>query len=231
MVESTNSVFTDESLQFLADLDQNNNREWFQANKSRYESLILQPALDLISQLEKPIQRISPMLDVQAKRSGGSLMRIYRDTRFSPNKTPYKTNVGIHFRHTVGRDVHAPGLYIHIQPKQSFIGAGIWMPDGPTLAKLRTSIDQQPKRWSRILNAKSFAESMTLDTDSIKTVPRGYDKNHPLIDILRRKSHVGAYALSDAEVVSGKLPSIAVDKFKSAKAFMALLCESIGLPF
>ena len=106
---------------FFTELEVNNNRDWFADNKERYLQNVAQPALDFITAMEKPLKKISPHFTAVAKRSGGSLMRIYRDTRFSKNKTPYKNNLGIHFRHESGKDVHAPGFYFHYSLDESFI--------------------------------------------------------------------------------------------------------------
>lgn len=127
--------FPVDTLKFLSDLQANNNREWFQANRARYENSFLQPALEFIEAVKKPLGKVAPMLLAEPKKMGGSLMRIYKDTRFSADKTPYKTNIGIHFRHQMGKDVHAPGMYFHIDPTECFIGAGIWMPPQRCFAK------------------------------------------------------------------------------------------------
>ncbi|MGI9427261.1 MAG: DUF2461 domain-containing protein, partial [Bythopirellula sp.] len=119
-------------LHFLNDLTKHNKRDWFQANKSRYEQELLAPALAFIEAMKEPLGKISPYFQAIPKKQGGSLMRIYRDVRFSKDKRPYKTNVGIHFRHEAGCDVHAPGFYFHIEPDEVFIGAGIWHPDSKT---------------------------------------------------------------------------------------------------
>ncbi len=132
--------FPGDTLEFLRDLQDNNRRDWFQANKSRYEQSLLDPAMQLITALTKPLQKIAPMLDVSAKRVGGSLMRIYRDTRFSKDKAPYKTNIGIQFRHSAGKDVHAPGVYVHIAPEECFAAAGMWRPDSTSLRQVRQAI-------------------------------------------------------------------------------------------
>ena len=120
--------FTPETIAFLNELSKNNNREWFKANKSRYEELVLDVALRFIQSMQDPLAEIAPNFIAQPTRVGGSLMRVYRDTRFSKNKTPYKTNVGIQFRHERAKDVHSPGYYVHIATDEVFIGVGMWRP-------------------------------------------------------------------------------------------------------
>ena len=121
--------FEPATLRFLEELEDNNNRPWFNENKSRYEVDVLDVALRFIQSMQDPLHEIAPHFVAQPTRMGGSLMRVYRDTRFSKNKTPYKTNIGIQFRHERARDVHSPGYYLHIEPNDVFLGAGMWRPD------------------------------------------------------------------------------------------------------
>lgn len=133
--------FPRDSIKFFKELSKNNNRDWFAENKPRYEESVLNPALRLVIDIEGPLKKVSPHFLAVSKKSGGSLMRIYRDTRFSKDKTPYKTNLGVHFRHETGKDVHAPGFYFHVDPKEVFVGAGIWRPDSKALNQIRVLID------------------------------------------------------------------------------------------
>lgn len=127
--------FPPQTLRFLKELERNNNREWFQANKPRYEDAVLEPALDSITSMGPKIQAISDHFVATPKRVGGSLMRVYRDTRFGNDKTPYKINIGIQFRHELGKDVHAPGYYLHIDNTGCFLAVGIWRPEPQTPAE------------------------------------------------------------------------------------------------
>ena len=117
--------FRDETIKFLNELAANNNREWFAVNKHRYESLVVDRTFAFIIAMGDELRKISSHFEAIPKKQGGSLMRVYRDTRFSKDKTPYKTNIGIQFRHEAGRDVHAPGYYMHIEPGDVFVGAGL----------------------------------------------------------------------------------------------------------
>ncbi len=169
-------AFRKTRLRFLADLSENNTREWFAENKARYESSFLQPALALIEQLEKPLAKVAPLLRVEAKKMGGSLMRIYKDTRFSKDKTPYKTNIGIQFRHAAGKDVHAPGIYFHVAIDECFVGAGIWKPEAEALSRIRQHIVANPATYRKAITNKRFAELYTMFDDRLKSAPRGYAK-------------------------------------------------------
>ena len=130
--------FNEQTIAFLNELKANNNRDWFKENKSRYEELVLDVALRFIQSMQDPLHKIAPHFVAMPTRVGGSLMRVYRDTRFSKNKTPYKTNIGMQFRHEQAKDVHSPGYYVHIEPDNVFLGAGMWL--HPTTPRRRQSI-------------------------------------------------------------------------------------------
>lgn len=218
-------------LHFLNDLSNNNNRDWFQKNKPRYEKEVLEPSLDFIRAIEKPLHRISPHFLAVPKRVGGSLMRIYRDTRFAADKTPYKTNVGIHFRHEVGKDVHAPGFYFHIEPESVFLGAGIWHPDSATLKEIRAAMDAEPPAWQRVKKTKAFRESFQLAGDSLKRPPKGFDADHPLIEDLKRKDFIAVKELDSSEIFEKSIVKLVTDAFRSVKPLVKFLCHAIDVPF
>ena len=141
----TTQPITTALFDFLRDLRENNDREWFQANKGRYLAEVRDPMLDFIGAFAAPLAEISPHFVADPRPNGGSLFRIYRDTRFSRDKTPYKTNAGAHFRHAAGKDAHAPGFYLHLEPGMCFAGCGVWRPDGPTVTKIREAIDVEQR--------------------------------------------------------------------------------------
>ncbi len=146
--------YSQQMFDFLQQLSENNNRAWFNERKSQYEEFVRLPSLDFISTMEPEIKRLSSNFTAVAKKTGGSLMRVYRDARFSNDKTPYKTNIGIQFRHLAGKDVHAPGFYLHISPNDCFVGAGIWRPDGKSLNQIREMISDSPNAWKSITTIK-----------------------------------------------------------------------------
>ena len=222
--------FTPDTLKFFQRLSKNNNRDWFAKNKPWYEEVVLNPALELVKDIEKPLKKVSPHFTAVAKKSGGSLMRIYRDTRFGKDKTPYKTNLGIHFRHEVGKDVHAPGFYFHIDKDEIFVGAGMWRPDSPTIKKIRALINDDPKRWKRVTRAKAFREMFELHGETLKRPPRGFDEDHPLIVDLKRKDHIGLTLLDKTDLYSPKLIGKLIATFKKGMPYVRFLCDSIPLP-
>ena len=133
---------------------------------------------------------------------GGSLFRIHRDMRFNPGGHPHKTTTGMHFRHRRARHVHAPGYYLHLEPRGSFLGAGMWRPSTAAAYQVRAGIDAEPDRWTAAVNGDRFARDFGLERDSLVRSPRGYPDDHPLIDDLRRKDFV---ASAPVEPVAGHL--------------------------
>ena len=171
------------------------------------------------------------MLHVIPKGHNGSLMRIYRDTRFSKNKQPYKTNVGISFRHQAGKDVHAPGVYLHFDPKECFVGAGCWRPESSVLAAIRAAIDSDPKAWKKARDNKAFREQFDFVGESLKKAPRDYPKEHPMIDDLKRKDFIAIAPLSEKQVTGEDIVPTILDHIKRAKPLMKFLCDAIDVPY
>ena len=204
----TTQPITTALFDFLRDLRENNDREWFAANKGRYLAEVRDPMLDFIGAFAAPLAEISPHFVADPRPNGGSLFRIYRDTRFSRDKTPYKTNAGAHFRHAAGKDAHAPGFYLHLEPGMCFAGCGVWRPDGPTVTKIREAIDGERDAWTRVTTARDFTETFELEGDSLKRPPRGYEADHPLVEDLKRKDFVAAMSFSEAEVVEVDFPGL-----------------------
>ena len=223
--------FKPETLKFLDQLAANNNRDWFNKNKARYESDVLDVALLFIQSMQKPLQDIAPHFTAIPKRMGGSLMRVYRDTRFGNNKSPYKTNIGIQFRHEQAKDVHAPGFYVHIDPEQVFLGAGMWRPDATALAGIRDRITDKPDEWRRVSSDKKFARRFHLGGASLTRPPRGFDKNHPLIDDIKRKDFIAVNNLAQEDVLHPKFQHKVETAFKAASDYMQFLCKAVGVPY
>lgn len=223
--------FPPATLKFLQDLESNNNREWFQDNKPRYEQVVLEPALDFIATMGPKLQAISEHFVAMPKRVGGSLMRVYRDTRFSKDKTPYKTNIGIQFRHELGKDVHAPGYYMHIDNTGCFLAAGMWHPGASALAEVRERIATRPANWKRARDARAFKATFSLDGEVLKRPPRGYSPDAPHIEDLKRKDFIAVTDFPAMEIHDAAFVSRVGGVFKKATPFMAFLCEAVGVDF
>ena len=142
----TQAHFTPELFEFLLELRTNNNREWFQANKGRYDRHVKEPLLQFIQDFEPSLHSVSTRFIADARANGGSMFRIYRDVRFSKDKSPYKTQAAVQFRHEAGKSAHAPGFYLHLDPNEIFVGVGIWRPDSSSLAKIRNAIVVEPRQ-------------------------------------------------------------------------------------
>ena len=226
-----NPYFTTQGMSFLAELEQNNTRDWFHENKSRYEDLIRTPALNFIDDMENDLTHLSPYFLAISKKVGGSLMRVHRDVRFSKDKSPYKTNIGIQFRHEMGKDVHAPGFYVHVEPGECFVGVGIWRPDASALGKIRDAIVERDTFWLSAINDKNFKKNFDLSGESLKTQPRGYDKEHPLIEDLRRKDFIAISHVDDKKVLSKNFKQHVVKRFAEAEPYMQFLCKALTLKY
>src|SRR3954454_8664965 len=153
---------------FLRELQQNNDRDWFKANRARYEDAVQEPAIAFIAAFRERLEAISPHFVADARPVGGSLFRIHRDTRFAKDKTPYKTHTGIQFRHAVGKDVHAPGYYLHLAPGQVFAAAGMWHPDGAALGRIRDAMVDDEPGWRE---ASQLPGELRLRGDALKRAP------------------------------------------------------------
>ncbi len=216
---------------FLKELERNNNREWFKANKGRYEDLIKEPALEFIAGFAPHLRRISPHFQAIPKASGGSLFRIHKDVRFSKDKSPYKTSVGIQFRHQQGRDAHAPGFYLHIERGGVFVGSGMWRPDGPALKKIRDHLVADSRGWKKAVSGKPFLSGWSLEGEALKRPPRGYDPEHPLVEDLKRKDFIAVSRLTQKALLAPDFPRHFVHLCRQGAPLTRYLCDAVGVLF
>lgn len=223
--------FGPELAAFLEDLRSNNERGWFTANRERYEETVREPARAFIRAMAPALAAISPHFRADDRKTGGSLMRIHRDTRFSRDKTPYKTNVGIQFRHALGRDVHAPGFYVHLEPGSAFLGAGVWRPDSSALFMIRARIDEEPDTWREVRDDEAFRAAFRLGGESLKRVPRGFAKDHSLAEDLKRKDFIAIHELPLGDALGPEFPDLAAARMRDSGGFMRFLCEALDVPF
>lgn len=223
--------FGAETFAFLDELAENNNRQWFQENKKRYEEHVKDPAIRFIIDFQPILKEISTHFTADPRPVGGSLFRIYRDARFSKDKHPYKTNMGIQFRHKQGKDVHAPGFYFHLEPRNVFAAVGIWHPDSTTLRKIRDAIIEHPATWKRAVNKEPFRGKFSLSGNSLRRAPKGYEPDHPLIEDLKRKDFIGTTTLTQSTVGKPKFPRDFADICKAGTPLVKFICNAVGLPF
>ena len=224
------------ALTFLRSLARNNKREWFEANRERYETEVKRPLAILVEEIDARLGEIAPEMIGNPKRS---IFRIYRDVRFSKDKSPYKTNAAAWFYHrdaghAVGTQaVHGgAGFYFQIAPKENMVAGGIWMPPTAALKTLREAIADDPDALRSILKVPAFRRAFgTLSDEAVlKRPPRGFDPEHPAIDLLRYKSFTVGRPLTDDEVLSPKLPDIVSKHYATMLPLIRWLNRVLGLP-
>jgi uncharacterized protein (TIGR02453 family) len=213
--------FSPALFRFLKDLKRNNRREWFAVEKPRWERDVRAPLLAFIEAFAPELKKISP----QFRADGKSMFRIYRDTRFSKDKSPFKLMASAHFRHARGGDVHAPGFYLHLEPGQCFGGFGLWHPDGPALEKIRGAILERPAAW------KKATARLALGGESLKRPPRGVDPEHPLVADLKRKDFIVSEEFSEREICKEGFHRRFVAACRRGAPLVKFLTEAVGLPF
>ena len=228
MPDPSPAKFSPDLFRFLRELAKNNNREWFQSNKARYEETVLGPSVRFVETVGPQLAQRNPHVAFDAKPYGGSVSRIYRDTRFSKDKSPYRTSVGIHLGHDrMGSgDEHLPGFYLHLGPGESMVASGVWHPAPPALTKIRDAIVGDPSGWEKV--RKTAAPE---GGESYARVPKGYDGDHKYADDLRRKDFFSSVEFPDADVTSGEFPK----KFLAATARLdplnRFLADALGVPW
>jgi uncharacterized protein (TIGR02453 family) len=218
--------FSPDLFAFLRELKANNEREWFNANKGRYERNLKEPALAFIEDVGYRLPAVAPHL-VADKRS---MFRIYRDTRFAKDKTPYKTHVGIYFRHARSAEADTAGLYLHLEPAHVFLGAGIWHPTSPALKRIRDALVARPDEWRRAVEAVEPVWKQA-EGETLKRPPAGYSADHPLIEDLKRKSFAITSPLSQKEVTAPGFLDECEARAGRARPFLAFLCGALGVEY
>ena len=225
------AYFSKATFKFFTDLRKNNQREWFQTHKPRYIKYVRDPFLQFIADVDHDLPSISKHYFGDSRANGGSLFRIYRDVRFSKDKTPYKTWAGVRFKHQDSATQAAPTLYLHIQPGNHFMGAGIWHPATPVVNQIRDFIHNNPNAWNQLKQDKPFQDQYQLSGKSLKRMPRGYDAEHPLAEDLKRKDFVISTPLTDEQVLSEDFKKLFIRNSKIAAPFLDYLCAALDLDF
>ena len=211
---------------FLKELRQHNDREWFNANKERYVGDVRDPLVAFVAAVAAKLSAISPHIVADPRPSGGSLLRIYRDTRFSRDKTPYKTNAALSFRLAPRRDVEAPGYYLHLEPGHVFMGAGMWHPSADALHAIRAAIVKDPQGWKRAKRS-----GLSHGEDSLKRPPRGFAADHPFIEDLKRTSFTAGVEFTERQAGSPEFPALFVRACRRETPLMGFLAKAVGRAF
>lgn len=223
--------FPDDFFRFFQDLAVNNNRDWFKDHKTRYYDSVVNPISEFVVCMAGPLRKISPHYVADPRPHGGSMFRIYRDVRFSKDKSPYKTHAGVHFRHVAGKDAHAPGFYVHLAADGLYFGGGIWRPPGPALGRIREFIVDNARSWSRIANAKTVRAAGGIGGDSLQRPPRGYDPDHPHVEDLKRKSFYLMEEAPRADALAPAFTQQVTSAFRRAAPLSRFICDALDLPF
>jgi len=220
--------FTPALFTFLGELRLHNDREWFERNRERYLRDVRDPMLRFISDFAPLLRKIAPSLTADPRPAGGSLFRIHRDTRFSSDKTPYKTNVAAHFRHEAGRDVHGPAYYVSLDPDEVAVGGGVWHPEADALRMIRRSVFDQPGAWRRATGAPAM-KRLAWWGDSLARSPRGFADDHPLAELLRRKDFAAGVELGERDALSPRFLDRCAEVYRALAPTMKLLARAQGL--
>lgn len=223
--------FTPELFQFLRDLKANNDRDWFKANKKRYENHLKDPSLAFIADFGPYLTAISPHFTAIPRAVGGSLFRIYRDVRFSKDKSPYKTHAGLHFRHVAGKNAHTPGFYLHLEPGGVMCGVGIWMPDNPTLTLIRDAIVGRSDEWAGLKEQMAADGFSWMSEGALKRPPRGYDKDHVHVEDLKFKSFAVSRTFTEKQAVQPNFIQTFAGACEGAAPMASFVCRAIGVKF
>jgi uncharacterized protein (TIGR02453 family) len=224
--------FKPDAVRFLLELRANNDRAWFQPRKAEYERLLKEPLEALCTVLgERFTARKIPL-----RADARSPFRIYRDVRFSKDKSPYKTYVSASFPwasdggppagESKTAEVHRVGGYFHFQPDEEYVGGGMWQPERPRLEAWRRLVSEDPRRVHRAIDAPPFADAFgELGGDRLKRVPPGYAADHPDAELLKLKDVTFGRRFEADEVLSPALPDILADAFAAAEPVMRLLAN------
>jgi len=226
MIQKNNTMISASTLDFLIKLKKNNNKEWFDKNRPKYE-LIKIEFKNFINELIASIAKLDP--SVKHLEAKDCIFRINRDVRFSNNKAPYKTNIAA-FISPEGKKSISAGYYIHIQPGNCFLASGMWMPPAPQLSAVRQEIDYNADEFRKIILSKEFKKHFKelSQEDKVKTTPKGYEKTHPEIEFIKLKSFIAMKAIDDKEVLSKNFIKSICSSFEVAhplNAFLRRACD------
>ncbi|MBI3195636.1 MAG: DUF2461 domain-containing protein [Ignavibacteriae bacterium] len=212
-------------LDFLTELEKNNNRDWFSKNKPRYEEARAEFE-NFISNLILEIAKFDKqIIGIDAKKS---VFRIYKDTRFSKDKTPYKTNFGAHLIKAGSKGVHSrAGYYIHIEPNKCFLAGGAYMPESNWLKAIRKEIYYNSKEFKKIINNSDFKRYFEIEGEKLSKAPQGYSPDHPEIELLKYKSMLAVHNLSDEQILSKDFLSHSAKVFKVLYPFDKFLNKAM----
>jgi len=212
------------TIKFMEQIAKNNNKPWFEKHKDEYLA-VKDDYEAFVTEVLDGLGNIDPVFkEMQAKNC---IMRIYRDVRFSKDKSPYKTNLGAGFGMGGGKN-SGSGYYLHVQPGKSFAGGGMWQPEAPALKAIRQEIDYNFKEFSAIVNDKAFKKMFPqIDGEKLVKLPKGYTEDNPAIEYLKLKSFTVGAPITDADLVKKGAAKKVNDIFKTMKPFIDFLNKAV----
>ena len=226
------TYFSDASFKFLRALARNNDKAWFNEHKSQYEDHVRQPFLRLLTDLQPDLAQISTHYRSDPRTVGGSLFRIYRDARFSNDKSPYKPWQGARLYHERRKQVAAPSFYVHLQPGQCFVGAGLWHPEAHTQRRVRQFIFDNPGSWKMAAHAPAFRKRFHFESSQmLSRPPRGFPADFEMIEDLKHRNFAFTRPLQDSDMTGPRLHRIIAEDLVRLGPFVDYLCAALDLDF
>ena len=226
------TYFSDASFKFLRALAKNNDKTWFNEHKQQYEDHVRQPFLRLLTDLQPDLAQVSEHFRSDPKTVGGSLFRIYRVARFSNDKSPYKPWQGARLFHERRKQVAAPSFYVHLQPGQCFVGAGLWHPEPPTQRRVRQFIFDNPGSWKAAAHAPKFRKRYEFESSEVLSrPPRGFPAEFEMIEDLKHRNFVFSRHLEEADMTGPRLRQLLAADLVALGPFVDYLCAALDLEF
>jgi uncharacterized protein (TIGR02453 family) len=220
--------FSAGALTFLRSLKRNNRREWFQPRKAQYETDVRRPMLAVVERLAEDLRPIAPEIVVDVKTA---VYRIYRDTRFSDNKTPYKTHIAANFPWRGLPKHEGAGLYFHVSPEEIWIGGGMYAPQTSQLHAVREHIAANHRRLRSIVESAAFKRTIgALEGEQLRRVPRGFPRDHPAADFLRYRQFLAGRELAPNAATTARFYATLLDTFRVVVPLIRFLNEPLASP-
>jgi len=220
--------FSPQLFEFLEELKANNNKDWFEANRQRYLEFVREPMLAFIAAFRPRLANISSYLIADPKPNGGSMLRLYRDLRFSKSKEPYKPRAAAYFWHQAGKD-NFPGIYLHLDTKDCYLALGIWRPATAIRRDVTDAIANKPEAWEKVISDKQFKAKTKLSGESLARLPKPYNPEHPFAEDLRRKDFIASASFTRQQVCAKDFLDRVEGICQSARPFMEFLTMAAKL--
>jgi uncharacterized protein (TIGR02453 family) len=220
--------FSPQLFEFLEELKANNNKDWFEANRHRYLEFVREPMLAFITAFRPRLAGISPYLVADPKPNGGSMLRLFRDLRFSKSKEPYKPMAAAYFWHHAGKE-NLPGIYLHLDSKVCYLALGLWRPATAIRRDVTDAIANRPDEWERAISDRQFKAKTKMTGESLARLPKQYDPDHPFAADLQRKDFIASANFTRQQVCAKDFLDRVDGICQSGKPFLEFLTTAAGL--